>query len=101
MNVGFAEIAIEHLAQGDEDDEFYGLSEAGCVNGGYAMVELVEKHYVSREEHDRRVTELLEANNRILQMAREFRRFTKDVWSSGHVTWKPRATAILEKWIGQ
>ncbi len=70
IHVGFAEIAIEELGYTDDDTDFYGLSEVGCVDGGYKMVELVEQHYISREDHDRRVTELLNASNKYLAQRR-------------------------------
>lgn len=73
VNVGFAEIAIDELGFSDDDTDFYGLNERGIENGGNRMVELVEKQYISREDHDRRVTELLEANNRMLERARGLR----------------------------
>lgn len=81
IHVGFAEIAIEELGYTDDETDFYGLSEAGCVDGGYKMVELVEQYYISREEHDRRVTELLEANNRTLELARS-RRLGHERWQA-------------------
>lgn len=90
ISVGFAEIAVEELGYADDDTDFYGLSEAGCIDGGYRMVDLVEEHYISRVEHDRRVTELL----------REYHSFIQDILKFSVVRWNSLGT-LLEKWEGE
>lgn len=75
INVAFAEIAVQELGYTEDgpDADTYGLSEKGLEHGGRLMVEKVNIHYISREEHDRRVTELLETANRYLAQRRALR----------------------------
>lgn len=76
INVAFAEIAIQELGFTEDgpDADTYGLSEKGLEHGGKLLVEKVEEHYISRAEHDRRVTELLETANRYLEETRAHRK---------------------------
>lgn len=68
IRVAFAEIAVQELGFTEDGPhaDTYGLSETGLSDGGDLMVAKVEELYITKAEHDRRVTELLRAVNREL-----------------------------------
>lgn len=72
VEVAFAEIAIEMFGftETGPHGDTYGLGEPALEQGGERMVAAVERHYVTKAEHDRRVTELILAVNREVENRR-------------------------------